>query len=243
MAGMATQKIWVWSSPRNISTAMMYSFRSRPDTIVFDEPLYAHYLLKSGIDHPGKNEIVASQENDGEKVVNEIILKEYDKPVSFFKQMTHHLLDLDESFLSEVSNIIFIRDPKQIISSYAIVRPDVTMQDIGIEKQWELFNSLQKKKISPVVLDSNEILKNPEVVLKKLCVAVGIPFYSSMLHWEPGPKNEDGVWEKYWYANVHTSTGFEKQKTSNRTLPGYLEPLYVASKKYYDQLFTHSIKA
>ena len=117
MAGMATQKICLWSSPRNISTAMMYSFRSRPDTIVFDEPLYAHYLLKSGIDHPGKNEIVASQENDGEKVVNEIILKEYDKPVSFFKQMTHHLLDLDESFLSEVSNNMFIRDPKQLISS------------------------------------------------------------------------------------------------------------------------------
>lgn len=240
---MTTKKICLWSSPRNISTAMMYSFRSRPDTIVFDEPLYAHYLLRSGVEHPGNDEILASQEKDGEKVVREIILKEYGKPVTFFKQMTHHLLEMDENFLSEVCNIIFIRDPRQIISSYAIVRPDVTMQDIGIERQWQLFNSLINRKINPVVLDSNEILRDPESVLKKLCGAIAIPFYTSMLHWEAGPKKEDGVWAKYWYANVHKSTGFEKQKTSNRALPKYLEPLYSESKKFYDQLFTHSIKA
>lgn len=240
---MATKKICLWSSPRNISTAMMYSFASRPDTIVFDEPLYAHYLVKTGIDHPGKKEILAAQENDGEKVVNDIILKDYDKPVSFFKQMTHHLFELNEDFLSEVSNIIFIRDPRQIISSYAKVRPDVTMQDIGIEKQWQLFNILLQKKKFPIVLDSNEILKNPEGVLKQLCAALGIPFYKTMLRWEAGPKKEDGVWAKYWYENVHKSTGFEMQKTSNRALPEYLEPLYFESKKYFDLLFTYSLKA
>ena len=240
---MATKKICLWSSPRNISTAMMYSFASRPDTIVFDEPLYAHYLVKTGITHPGNDEILASQENDGERVVNDIILKDYDKPVSFFKQMTHHLFELNEDFLSEVSNIIFIRDPRQIISSYAKVRPDVTMQDIGIEKQWQLFNSLVEKKIIPVVLDSNEILKNPEGVLQQLCVALAIPFYKTMLHWKAGPKKEDGVWAKYWYENVHKSTGFEMQKTSNRALPKYLEPLYFESKKYFDLLFTYSLKA
>lgn len=240
---MATKKICLWSSPRNISTAMMYAFAGRPDTIVFDEPLYAHYLVKSNIDHPGNAEILASQENDGEKVVHEIILKDYNQPISFFKQMTHHLYELNEDFLSEVSNIIFIRDPRQIISSYAKVRPDVTMQDIGIEKQWQLFNSLVEKKLFPIVLDSNEILKDPENVLKKLCIALDIPFYKTMLSWKAGPKKEDGVWAKYWYENVHQSTGFEMQKTSNRALTEYLEPLYFESKKYYDLLFKYSLKA
>ena len=64
---MQTKRICLWSSPRNISTAMMYSFAQRPDTIVFDEPLYAHYLRVTGIDHPGKEEVLASQEQDGEK--------------------------------------------------------------------------------------------------------------------------------------------------------------------------------
>src|SRR5205085_9834595 len=126
---------------------------------------------------------------------------------------------------------------------YAVVRPNVTMQDIGMEKQWHLFNSLNEKKYHCVVLDSNEILKAPGKVLRIVCDALEILFYKEMLHWEAGPKKEDGVWAKYWYSNVHQSTGFEKQPTSSRPLPKYLEPLYNESKVYYDQLFPHSIKA
>lgn len=240
---MQTTRICLWSSPRNISTAMMYAFARRPDTIVFDEPLYAHYLRVTGVIHPGQEEILEAQENDGDKVVQQLMLGAFDSPVAFFKQMTHHLVQLNEAFLSQMKNILFIRDPKQIISSYAQVRPDVNMQDIGIEKQWQLYQQLTGNKQHCVVLDSNEILKAPEKVLSELCNAIDIPFYNSMLHWPAGPKPEDGVWAKYWYDNVHKSTGFEKQTTSNRPLPEYLEPLYNESKKYYDQLFQHSIKA
>lgn len=240
---MTSTRICLWSSPRNISTAMMYSFAQRPDTIVFDEPLYAHYLKITQADHPGKEEVLASQENNGEKVITDVMEKNYDRPVSFFKQMTHHLIGLEKSFLSDFRNIIFIRDPKQIISSYAVVRPDVIMEDIGIKMQFELFNYLIGKALRPVVLDSNEILKDPEKVLRELCRKTGIPFFEEMLSWPAGPKKEDGVWAKYWYQNVHQSTGFQKQSTSERPLPPHLQPLYEESKKYYDQLFVHSIKA
>lgn len=146
-------------------------------------------------------------------------------------------------FLAQMKNILFIRDPKQIISSYAQVRPDVNMQDIGIAKQWQLYNQLTTSNCHCVVLDSNEILRAPGKVLTDLCTAIGIPFDKAMLHWPPGPKKEDGTWAKYWYDNVHKSTGFEKQSTSARPLPEYLEPLYAESKTYYDLLFQHSIKA
>ena len=65
---------------------MMYSFAQRDDTIAIDEPLYAHYLKITGIDHPGREETLMSQENDGEKVVQEIILCEYEKPVVFLRE-------------------------------------------------------------------------------------------------------------------------------------------------------------
>lgn len=240
---MQTKRICLWSSPRNISTAMMYSFAQRPDTIVFDEPLYAHYLTVTNVQHPGQEAILQSQEKNGNNVVQQLILAPFDKPVAFFKQMTHHLVQLNEAFLAQMKNIIFIRDPKQIICSYAQVRPDVNMQDIGIEKQWQLYNQLKENNFHCVVLDSNELLKAPVKVLSALCIALEIPFYDEMLHWPLGSKVEDGVWAKYWYHNVHKSTGFEKQSTGNRTLPSYLEPLYNESKKYYDQLYIHSIKA
>lgn len=240
---MNTKRICLWSSPRNLSTALMYSFAQRPDTLVYDEPLYAHYLRVTGANHPGSNEVLHSQENDGNKVVNAIVHTIYDKPVVFFKQMTHHLVEVQTDFLQDVVNIIYIRDPKQIISSYAQVRPDVNAQDIGIEKQWELYNLLITCQQPFVVLDSGEILKNPETVLTALCEALQIPFYKEMLQWPAGPKQEDGVWAKYWYSNVHKSKHFEKQETSSRELPNYLQPLYLESKNYYDQLYNHSIKA
>ncbi len=236
-------RINLWSSPRNISTAMMYAFAQRDDAIVFDEPLYAHYLLSTGIYHPGKDEILQAQDNDGENIIRDIILADHHKPIAFFKQMTHHLENISLDFLSQTKNVLFIRNPKQIIASYAQVIKDVTMQDVGIKKQWWLYNYLTEKNLSCVVLDSNEILKSPQNVLQQFCDALQISFTEKMLHWPAGPKSYDGVWAKYWYDNVHRSTGFEKQKTSERDLPEYLEPLYEECKIYYQQLYPYSIKA
>ena len=210
---------------------------------MFDEPLYAHYLRVTGIEHPGNAEILASQDNYADNVIRDIILAGHEKPVAFFKQMTHHLVDVNEGFLFDTSNIIFIREPRQIIRSYSEIRSDVTMQDIGIEKQLYLFNKLTEAGHPPVVLDSNEILKDPPKVMQALCEALHIPFYKEMLHWEAGPRPEDGAWAPYWYSNVHKTTGFEKQASSSKSLPEYLLPLYEESKQYYDQLYIHSIKA
>ncbi len=240
---MTTKRICLWSSPRNLSTALMYSFAQRPDTVVIDEPLYAHYLLATGVNHPGRGKVLQGQENKGEKVIEHILHHDFGKPVVFCKQMTHHLVDVSLDFLQKVSNIIFIRDPKQIIASYAQVIRDVKMQDIGIDKQWELYHFLKEKQQDFAVVDSGEILKNPEKVLSQLCDALGIPFYEEMLSWPAGPKPEDGVWAKYWYSSVHKTTRFSPQETSNRSLPDYLLPLYDECRHYYDLLCDHSIKA
>lgn len=236
------KRICLWSSPRNISTALMYSFAQRSDTLVIDEPLYAHYLFKTNADHPGKDEVINSMVKDGEEVVKNIIFGEYSKEVIFMKQMTHHLIELDESFLEDVINVFLIRNPKQLISSLAQVIPNVTMRDTGIKRQYELYNSLIQKGLIPVVIDSGEILKNPASALSELCKAIGIPFDQKMLQWEPGPRSEDGIWAKYWYENVHKSTGFEKQETSSRELPEYLVSLYEESLVYYNELYKNSIK-
>ncbi len=240
---MTSKRICLWSSPRNLSTALMYSFAQRPDTIVFDEPLYAHYLRVSGAGHPGKEEILAAQDNDSNHVIQDIFFKNYHKPVLFFKQMTHHLADMEPGFLLNTCNVIYIRDPKQIIASYAQVIQDVKMDDVGIEKQAWLFRYLTEKKRTPVVLNSAGILKNPELILSKLCEALDIPFYKDMLSWPAGPKSYDGVWAKHWYKNVHQSTHFAQQETSSRDLPNNLLPLYEECKQYYDLLNQYSIKA
>jgi hypothetical protein len=230
------------SSPRNLSTALMYSFAQRQDTQVVDEPLYAHYLSSTDLDHPGKEEVLQSQSQNPIKVIEKVILGDYSKDILFIKNMTSHILDLDEEFLEQLTNIIYIRNPKQIIASYAQVVDCPKASEIGTIRQFELYEQLKAKGNKPIVFDSGELLNDPKLALKNLCLACRIPFSKKMLTWEAGPIKEDGVWAPHWYANVHKTTGFQKQKTSQRVLPAYLEPLYKQLKPYYEEMYAESIR-
>jgi hypothetical protein len=230
------------SSPRNISTALMYSFAQRADTVVVDEPFYGYYLSIRPVDHPGKEEIIAAMETDRDKVVDNL-LRSPDDRVLFIKNMAHHLINIQERFFFSVKNVFLIRNPRQLIASFAQVIQRPTMTDIGVRKQFELFSWLSDRNQGSLVLDSGELLRDPGGVLGKLCSLTGLRFEPSMLSWKPGPRPEDGIWAKYWYANVHRSSGFEVQPTSGRLLPDFLLPLYEEALPLYQTMFDHAIKA
>ena len=226
------------SGPRNLSTALMYSFSRRPDTKVIDEPFYAHYLETTGIDHPGREETLSSMSSNLPDILKDIYSTKGCE-VLFLKNMAHHHQEMDLHFLENMTNLFLVRNPKQLIASFAQVISDPTMQDIGLKKSWELFNIVESQ--NPVVLDSAEILKDPKLLLSKLCNKLSISFYDAMLSWPKGGIEEDGAWAEYWYKNVHNSTGFVKQKTSSRELPKNCESLYIEALKYYDKLQINSI--
>jgi hypothetical protein len=219
----------------------MYSFAQRPDTVVLDEPYYAVYLSKTGADHPGKQDVLRSQSSN-ELEVTKMILDESSRPVLFIKNMAHHIEVISQSFLSELTNIFLIRDPGQIISSYAQVIEKPVMRDIGIRFQYELFQRLQTGNSPPVVVDSGLLLNDPAAVIRKLCDRAEIPFLPEMLQWNAGPKNYDGVWAKYWYGNVHRSTGFERQPSRGRELDPSLVPLYTEALACYQKLLPFAIE-
>jgi hypothetical protein len=228
------------SGPRNISTALMYSFAQRSDTLAVDEPFYAMYFSKTNVHHPGKEEVLKAQSSSEEEVKREVF-KQHERPVYFIKNMAHHLEVMENrDFLSKCMNIFLIRNPRQIIASYAQVIEKPVMRDIGIEYEWKLFNKLNDPK--SIVLDSGLLLENPESVLKQVCERAGIAFEKKMLTWQPGPKPYDGVWAPHWYANVHKSSGFEKQPTSERALPDQLKPLAEQADVYYKKLLHHAIR-
>lgn len=232
------KKICLWSGPRNISTALMYSFAQRADTRVYDEPLYAHYLSKTDADeyHPGAQEVLNAMEHDGGKVVD-MMLGQHDKPVAFFKHMTHHLVDLDWDFMAKTINVILTRDPVDMLPSYAKEVSQPTMRDVGYAKHLELIEYLEKEGLpSPFVLDSRKILENPRATLSSLCDYIGIPFDDAMLQWEAGPRPEDGVWAPHWYENVHTSTGFQAYKPKVAPFPERLKPLLAECVPIYKRL-------
>lgn len=240
-----SKRICVWSGPRNISTALMYSFAQRADTRVFDEPLYAHYLVNSTARqyHPGAEEVIASMENDGQKVVDQLILGHDDAPVLFFKQMTHHLLALDWSFLAQTVNVILTRDPHEMLPSYVKQVETPHLHDVGYAQHIELLHHLQGLGQTPIVLDAKQTLLNPRGVLAKLCRQLEIPFSERMLQWQAGARPEDGVWAKYWYTSVHRSTGFQPYQPKTAPFPERLRPLLAECLPYYEQLQPFAIHA
>lgn len=238
-----TLKINLISGPRNISTALMYSFAQRSDTTVVDEPFYAYYLVKTGADHPGREETIRSMDTDAEKIAN-TLLGYGNAPLLFIKSMAHHYVGIPDEFLFGVSNIFLIRDPQLLIASFAKVIKHPTMQDIGLKREWELFQRLwEEEGHPPTVLDSREVLKDPEAVLSRLCQLLNIPFEKAMLSWPAGPTKEDGIWAKYWYKSVHSSTGFRTEPGSVNALPAHCQSLYEEALPYYQQLVQYSIKA
>jgi hypothetical protein len=236
-------RLSVWSGPRNVSTALMYSFRQRSDTLVVDEPLYGHYLAATGVDHPGDKEVLEHMDRDGERVVRETILGPCRRPVHFFKNMAHHLVGLDRSFLRDVTNVLLVRDPGEMLPSLVHQVPRPTLRDTGLREQVEILDTMLERGRDPIVLDARELLLDPAAVLRETCDRLGIPFEESMLSWPAGPKPEDGIWAKHWYESVHASTGFEPYRPKTAAFPEGLRPLLRECLPLYERLREHAIRA
>jgi len=231
------KRINIWSGPRNISTALMYSFAQRSDTTVYDEPLYAHYLSKTPADayHPMAAEILADMENDGNKVI-EMMQGTHPTPIAFFKQMTHHLVKLDWSFMDDMTNVILTRDPREMLTSFIQQIENPTIIDVGYAAHIELLEYLESRGQKVIVLDGKNVLLDPKGVLSQFCEQLGIPFDESMLSWHAGARPEDGIWAPHWYANVHRSTSFAPYKPKDIEFPERLEALYAECMPYYERL-------
>ena len=221
----------------------MYSFAQRSDTKVVDEPFYGHYLHQTGAMHPGREEILQVMETDDRKVISRLQQEATLAPVYFIKNMAHHLELTDYSFADSHVCVFLIREPAAILTSYHKVRSNPVLADIGLSFQKKMFDRLSANSHTPLVLDSGQVLRNPGAVLKKLCDGAGIPFEENMLSWKSGPRPEDGIWAKYWYDNVHASSGFGQPSAGQESLPESLSSVYAEAKPIYDYLYQFSIKA
>lgn len=254
--------IAMWSGPRNISTAMMRAWENRPDTTVIDEPFYAFYLKKTGTRHPGAKEVIALGETDWRKVVEQCrrglsaatenaspvedspgkartLAAATSRKIFYQKQMTHHLLpEVSREWLRDVINCFLIRDPAEVIASYIKKNPAPELNDLGFVQQAEIFDFVRRQTDSiPPVIDADDVLRDPERMLRLLCDEISIEFSNAMLSWPPGPRDTDGIWAKYWYAEVERSTGFQPYRERKIEVPDSLREIEHRCRKAYEQLY------
>jgi hypothetical protein len=241
---MRPRRIAMWSGPRNISTAMMRAWENRGDCAVSDEPLYAHYLAHTGLDHPGADEVIAASETDWRRVVATLTGPNPDaQPLWYQKHMTHHLLPhLGRDWVFELENVFLIRDPAEVIASYLKKRASVTPEDIGLPQQVDLFDAVTRRDgRAPPVIDADAFLRDPAAQLQALCARLDLPWTERMLRWPSGPRTSDGIWARHWYDAVWASTGFEAWRARESRLDPAAERLAEDCRPLYERLRAHRL--
>lgn len=239
----STIRIAMWSGPRSLSTAMMRAWENRTDTVVVDEPFYACYLTATGIDHPMRDEVIASQPTDWREVTEALRARD-DAPVFYQKHMAHHLLPaMGRDWLDRMRVAFLIRDPRAILASYEQKRAGATLADIGVTQLSELFDRVAERRgAAPPVVLADDVQHDPRGVLTKLCAALEVPFSERMLSWPTGRRTSDGVWAPHWYENVERSTGFSAPIERKITLTDEAERLAEAAAPHFEKLAAARIR-
>jgi hypothetical protein len=246
MSGNEPLRLAMWSGPRNISTAMMRSWGNREDTFVCDEPLYAYYLSRNPVDHPGVEEVLEHHEQDWRKVVRWLSGPvPQGKRIFYQKHMTHHLLpEIERGWLNDLVHCFLIRDPREMLTSLVRHMPEPTLADTGLPQQLEIFEWARTRSGRvPPVIDAVDVLNEPQETLPLLCEAVGVEFSPRMLEWPPGSRATDGIWAKHWYKSVDSSTGFRPYKPKPDPIPPGMERLYEECLEHYRLLEPHRLRA
>ena len=222
----------------------MYSFAQNKSITVLDEPFYGYYLANANlkVTHPGTKEILKSLPRSKKQVLAHIDRVSKQGNCVFIKGMAHHYLSKEPTHILPWNNVILIRHPEKLLASFSKVIKNPTLDDIGIKKAAELFTYLKSQGKTPLVIDSDQLLKNPEVYLQKICKILGISFTKQMLSWQKGGIQEDGVWAQYWYGNVHNSKGFTVQKSSNQEMPDSLQNVLDQALIHYTILKNYILK-
>lgn len=239
-------RIAMWSGPRNISTALMRSWEARGDTAVVDEPFYAHYLAVTGVDHPGRDEIVQIHETEWRGVAERLVGPiPGGKAIFYQKHMAHHLSpDMEGPWLDRLDHAFLIRDPREMLTSLIRVTPEPSLADTGLPQQGTLFRRVRERTgATPPVVDARDVLEDPPGVLARLCEALGVPFTDRMLTWEAGRRETDGIWAKHWYDAVERSTGFLPYRPKEARLPDHLRGLLEACQAEYAPLHASRLTA
>jgi len=237
-------KIAMWSGPRNISTAMMYSFENRDDCCAIDEPFYAHFLQKTGTNHPGAQKVIETYETDYLKITQHLSgdIPE-DLPIWYQKQMCHHISPGSElEWIQNLTNCFLIRDPREVLLSLSKITHEVSLWATGLPQQIMLYEKVSEIESRPPILDSRDILENPRKMLEMLCQELNIPFSELMLEWEPGSRECDGIWGEYWYESVWSSTGFSPFRARTGELNPSLESILDKAMPVYRELYSKRLR-
>lgn len=106
----------------------------------------------------------------------------------FLKDFAHYVNHFwTPAFLGKFTHAFLIRDPAKTVISMQDKWPDFEESEVGCPKQCDLFDLLTALNgTPPPVIDSDDLLENPNAMLSAFCDAVNITFMERALSCRPG---------------------------------------------------------
>ena len=222
---MSSKKVFLWCAPRCLSTAFERSIRELADVKVIHEPnQHAYYLGPEKRSNEHTN-IVLEPDATFEAAKKRITAQYDGYDAVFVKEMAFFIEGHYEDYISEpftaFKHTFLIRDPlKAITSLYKAYKPlgPAAMNDFSLttcncfRHIYELFQVVKRVDPSPIVIDADDLLDNPEAIMREYCSATGLPFSTSMLSWSPVAIPDWMSFPDYevWHGTVIRSSGFIK---------------------------------
>ncbi|MEM7068054.1 MAG: sulfotransferase family protein [Pseudomonadota bacterium] len=237
----------LWAVPRSTSTAFEWMMRQRGDLVCYHEPYGEAWYQGEDPLWPRITEDSVRTPGLTIEGVHSDLLKAAETQSLFIKDFPHYIDHMwDDDFLANFNHSFLIRDPAKTISSMYNKWPDFHEKEAGFAEQRELFDRLcDIHGEAPSVLDSDDLLEDPHVMVEKWCGAVSIPFISEALSWEPGARDEVSWWDGgSFHANLRNSDGLKPQKRKYveiDSLPDRVKEIYERVLPHYEHLKAHSL--
>ncbi|HEX6076512.1 MAG TPA: hypothetical protein VFZ32_14765 [Micromonosporaceae bacterium] len=232
--------IALWAVPRSRSTAFLRVMLERGDLEVVHEPF--SYLSEQGhfdlaglraTSMPDLLELLWKRSAPGRRV--------------FFKDTSDYRYDAllrDGNLCRHLVNTFMIRDPEAAVASHYAVNPEVTVDEVGYEYLHTIFQAVRDRSGEvPLVIDGDDLVADPDGMVRAYCERVGLPFVGEALRWQPG---QQAAWQRtgHWHREVDHSTGLTPARRQHRERPDnnpHLARLVEHHRPFYEAMRRHRL--
>lgn len=237
----------LWATPRSTSTAFEWMMRMRGDMACFHEPFGEAWYQGEDARWPRIKADSLRTPGLTFDSVWQSLKDAAQKGPTFSKDFPHYIKHLwSDAFLDYFDHSFLIRDPAKVTTSMAKHWPDFHLEETAFVEQRELFDRLSDRfGEAPAVIDSDDLLENPQGIVAAYCHAVGIPFIAEALSWEPGDRSEVSWYNGgSWHANLRDSDGLKAQPRRYVDISqssDHVKQIYEIVLPHYQHLHQHRL--
>ena len=264
-----SSKVILWCTVRSCSTAFERAIQQADDVEVFHELYSKAYVLGPDKQFPPtvKREISTDIEDSlrlSYQDVRSILIADYNGKNMFLKDIAK-TVDNFEQFLKEemlgITHSFLIRSPDKALKSlyHMWLECPEFQEDLNkfkghymidmYTKQLQLYNFLSEKlNTKPVVIAIEDVLDDPEKMLRKYCEKTGLTYHEDMLNWKKpaGPQIENVPWIAYHKVAVESNRFLAPNEKESASIPEdvlkHIEECTAQCQEAYNTLYDKRLK-